>query len=125
MAERVRITGKSENEGIDAQVSQQGNLHVQAGSIDGANKVYETASFIESGSPATHNFFGDTGRTATSGYIICDGPGDIKIDVSRDGLTYDDKATLKSGEILHIDHMLVNRVRITWVSNSAYRINLI
>ncbi len=130
MAERVRITGGNidgdNNEGHDAQVDKNGNLRVREGVYDFDNKAYEDTSFTAADSPQTHNFEGDTGRTAIDGYLIVDGPGDVQFDISRDGLTYGDKFTVKKGERVNLSHFKVSKIRATHTgTDSAYRINLI
>ncbi len=129
MAERVRITGGNidgvDNEGRDAQVDQWGNLRVREGMYDFDNKVYEDASFATGDSPQTHDFNSDASRNAVDGYIICDGPGNIQVDISRDGISYGAKWTMKKGERVNLQHFNIDKIRITWVSDSAYRINLI
>jgi hypothetical protein len=127
MPERVRITSrKDENEGLDAKVDEYGNLAVREGFITQDNQTYEDSSFAVGDSPAVHDFYTDTGRYANDGYIICDGVGDIQVDVSIEGLTYGDKFTLKSGEKMSFLRMKISKIRITHTgTDSAYRINLI
>ena len=123
MAERVRITGY--DGGRDADVSELGCLNVQTGALNVANKTYEDANFQAGDSPAVHDFFGDAGRIATRGYIICDGAGDIQVDISRDGIAYDAKFTMKQNDFVSLDGYYINKIRVTRVADSAYRINLI
>ena len=123
MADRVRITGY--DGGRDADVSANGCLNVQTGAINAANKTYEDASFIQGDSPIVHSFFADAGRIGTRGYIICDGNGTIQVDISRDGINYDAKWSMKSGEKVVLDGMYINKIRVTRVADSAYRINLL
>lgn len=129
MAQPVRIIGKSDarfsNEAIQAQVDALGNLHVREGPYPGLNKTYEDTSFVTGESPVTHDFNADAGRNAIDGYIICDGPGDIQVDYSRDGVTYGSKWTMKTKEVVNLLHYDIDKIRITWVSDSAYRINLV
>ena len=130
MAERVRVTGGNidgvDNEAIDAQVNKESaSLHTIAGQINASNKTYEDASFVTGDSPVTINFYGDTGRVSVDGYVVCDGPGNIQVAVSRDGLIYDDTFTMKEGEVVCLDHVKVNKIRISWTADSAYRVNLI
>ena len=130
MAERVRITGGNidvdDNEGRDAQVDEWGNLRVREGVYKFDNKVYEDASFIEADSPQTHDMNADTGRNAVDGYIISDGPGDIQVDISRNGIAFGEKFTMKKGERVNLLHLDIDKIRVTWVSaDSAYRINLL
>jgi len=130
MASPVRIIGKSDardlNEAIAAQVDRLGNLMVREGALPGLNKTYEDSSFEAGDSPAVHNFLSDTGRRAQEGWIICDGDGDIQVDYSRDGITYGDKFTVKSGEVVDFLRLDIARIRVTYVSaNSGYRIFLV
>lgn len=126
MAEPVRIVFGNTNEGIQAQGDANGNLLTREGSYDFDNQTYEDSSFVSGDSPATHDFNTDAGRNAVDGYIICDGAGDIQVDISRDGINYGDKWTMKAGEKVSLCHFNIDKIRITYVSAaSAYRINLI
>jgi formylmethanofuran dehydrogenase subunit A len=130
MAEAVRIVGhksdRDENEMLQAQVDTLGNLHVREGTYPGLNQTYEDASFVTGDSPVTCDFYTDSGgKRAVDGYIICDGPGSIQVDYSRDGLTYGAKWTMKTGERVNLLRLDIQKIRVTWVSNSSYRINLI
>ena len=125
----ARIAGGNidgdDNEGYHAQVDRNGNLRVREGHFDGDNKSYKDTSFVVGDSPATHDFYGDIGRCSVDGWIVCDGDGDISVDVSRDGISYGDSMTMKSGEIIDLLRWKVNKIRVTWVADSAYRIVLI
>jgi hypothetical protein len=89
-----------------------------------SNKTYEDDNFIAGDSPVVHDIFADLGHYPVSGYIICDGAGDILIQFSQDGTNYGDQITMKSGE--KIDCLAacdVNKIKITHSSSdSAYRI---
>jgi hypothetical protein len=129
MAAPVRIIGKSdsrdENEAIQAQVDFLGNLHVREGAYPGLNKTYENSSFTAGDSPAVHDFYDDTNRWAIDGWITCDGAGDIQVDYTRDGITYGDKFTMKSGETVDLLRLDIKKIRVTRVADSAYRIFLV
>ena len=136
MAERVRISGgaigQESNEGKDAQVNSEGSLHIipgiggAGGTYPGYNVAYEDTTFLTGDSPATHDFNADAGRNAVGGWIICDGAGNIQVDFSRDGVNYSgSKWTMKKGERVNLENLDIDKIRVTWVSNSAYRINLI
>lgn len=126
MAEPVRIVFGDSNEGRQAQGDANGNLLTREGVYNFDNQTYEDASFVSGDSPTTHDFNADAGRNAVDGYIVCDGPGDIQVDISRDGITYGDKWTMKAGELVNLTHFNVDKIRITYVSaDSVYRINLI
>ena len=131
MAQRVRISGGDiaghDNEAYDANVDKTGSLWVrEVAHASHTNKSYEDTSFVSGDSPATHAFYTDTGRNATDGWIKCDGPGDITVDFSANGLTYGDSFTVKNGEVIDVLRMSINKVRITHSgTDSAYRIFLI
>jgi len=138
VANRVRITGGDidgvDNEGIDAKVDENNRLCVSStpGTVSGGvtseslNQTYEDDSFISSDSPQSHNFNSDAGRNSVDGWIICDGAGDIQVDYSPDGITFGDKWTMKTGEVVNLSHLNIHTIRITYVSqNSAYRIFLV
>ncbi len=130
MPEAIRIIGhksdRDDNEYLQAQVDPLGNLHVREGAYPGLNKTYEDASFAVGDSPAAHDFYTDTGRYASDGYIICDGPGDIQVDYTRDGLTYGDKWVMKSGEQVSLLRLDIKKIRVTHSgTDSAYRIFLV
>ena len=130
MANPVRIAGGNidgdTNEGYHAQVDQNGNLRVREGHFDGDNQSYEDTSFVTGDSPATHDFYTDTGgRCSVDGWVVCDGDGDISVSISRDGISYGDAMTMKSGEIIDLLRWKVNKIRVTWIADSAYRIVLI
>ncbi len=124
MAEPVRIVFGNDLEGVQAQGDISGNLFVRQGTLDAANKTYEDTSFVTGDSPQTHDFNTDAGRNATDGYIVCDGPGNIQVDISR-SVSFDAKWTMKAGEVVSLRGLNIGKIRVTWVTNSAYRINLI
>jgi hypothetical protein len=131
MPEAIRIIGhndnRNSNEYLQAQVDSLGNLHVREGSYPGLNQTYESTNFVVGDSPATHDFYTDSsGKFAVDGYIVCDGPGNIQVDYSRDGITYGDKWTMKTDEKMSLIRLDIKKIRITHTgTNSAYRINLI
>jgi hypothetical protein len=130
MPARVRITGGNiagfNNEGFDAQVDRNGNLHVREGVRDFDNKVYEDTDFVLGDSPVTLDFNADTGRNAVEGWIISDGPGDFTVDISRDGLTFGDAFTMKKNEQVDLLRLNIDKLRITHGgTDSAYRVFLI
>lgn len=127
MASPVRLN-LSGQEGKHANGDAYGNLYVINGSIDESNKSYESTNFVAAVSPVVHDFEGDTGRTAVRGYLVCD-TGNLLVEVSRNGLVYDEQWTIKSGEVCEFDGMKVSKLRITYPSGDtdakAYRANLL
>ena len=131
MPNAVRIIGhksdRDQNEYQQAQVDSLGNLHTREGQYPGLNQTYEDTSFVAGDSPAVHDFYTDSGsKRAVDGYIICDGSGDIQVDYTRDGITYGDKWTMKSGERVNLLRLDIKKIRVTHTgTDSSYRINLI
>lgn len=111
-------------EGTDdgAAISSSNPLPTKPGSISGRTFKYEDTSFVTGDSPATHDVNTDLGRNAVDGYITCDGPGNILIEISNDGTTFGSQHTLKVEDTLDLRNIDVDKIRVTWVSDSAYRI---
>jgi len=86
------------------------------------NKVYEET--ITTGAN-THDFNTDFGYNAVKGWIICDGGGDIQVDFTRDGTIFGEKWTMKEDELVDLDGLDIDSIRVTFVSaNASYRITL-
>ena len=82
----------------------------------------EDSNFVSGDSPATYNANSDLGKNANNGYIICDGAGDITVNLSQDGTTFGDNITLTSGDEFSLKGRNVHSIKLTHVSDSAYRI---
>jgi hypothetical protein len=89
------------------------------------NKSYEDTNFVTGDSPVTIDFNADAGRNSKEGWVTCDGPGNILVAFSRDGITFGDDWTVKAGESTNLTNFDVDTLRITWVTDSAYRVVLI
>ncbi len=97
-------------------------------SFIGVNKrtySYEESSFVTGDSPVVHDVETDLGRTGIDGYIVNDGDGDFKVEISNDGNLYGGVHTVKKREKLSLQGLSVSSIRITWVSDSSYRIMVI
>lgn len=91
----------------------------------GWNHVAEDTSFVAGDSPASVDVRSALGRNAQRGYIICDGPGSILVNITHDGTNYLDQFTLKSGEVFDVGGFDVDTIKITHSgTDSAYRINV-
>lgn len=88
---------------------------------EGRTGTYEDTLFETGETGRVLDVNTDLGRNAHDGYFICDGGGDIKVEISDDGLIYGGLHTLKSGEMLGFSKLDIDRIRLTWVSDSAYR----
>lgn len=97
-------------------------LPSKPGPISGRTFKYEDISFVTGESPVTHDVNADLGRNAVDGYITCDGPGNILIEISDNGTTFGSQHTLKVEDTLDLRNINVDKIKITWVSDSAYRI---
>lgn len=83
--------------------------------------TYEDDSFVVSDSPVEHDVNADLGLNSKMGHIICDGAGDILVNISTDGTTYGGQFTMKSGEKVSLNDMDINKIKITHSADSAYR----
>lgn len=91
--------------------------------VDGDSVSYEDPAFDSGDSPVICDAFTDLGgRVGHDGYVQNDGPGRIQVEISKDGTVYGGMHTLKEGEALSLDDLNVNRIRLTFVDPSAYRI---
>lgn len=90
--------------------------------LDGRIMVYEDANFVVGSSPVTIDVRADLGRDGREVQINNDGPGDFRIEVSNDGVTFSPLLTLHSGERFSVDNLRIDTIRITWVSDSSYRV---
>lgn len=89
-------------------------------------EFFEDTSFVSGDSPVTLDFNTSlAGRNATSGYIINDGAGNFTVAFSTDGSAFGDAITTKKNEILRFQNISVDSIKITWVSDSAYRVSCI
>lgn len=89
--------------------------------IDGNTVSYEDQSFIEADSPVVLDFTTDSGRIGTKGYLVNDGPGSLKVEISSDSSTYGGQHTLKGGDILVLNDLKIKKIRLTWMQNTSYR----
>jgi hypothetical protein len=87
----------------------------------------EDNNFVAGDSPIEIDIFasltaGTSYRTA-EGYITCDGPGSLQIEVAETPSEYGGALTLKSGETLSLSRSRVAIVKITHLgTDSAYRL---
>ncbi len=100
-------------------------IEIIPGVISGRSKVYEDTSFVIGESPVTLDINNDLGRNAVDGFIINDGAGDFTVEISDDGSSYGDALTMKDGEVLSLTSLDIDKIKITWVANSAYRVFVI
>lgn len=93
--------------------------------VDGTSKSYENADFTQANDQAVIDFNTDTGgKIGHRGWLIVDGPGDIQIEISADGTNYGGIHTIKAAERISLDGMSIRKIRLTWISDSGYRVAL-
>ncbi len=86
---------------------------------------YKTAtdtSFVTGDSPAVVNLLAGLGSLAQHVVIFNDGTGEFAVEMSLDGVTYGDAHTVRTGEVFGIRGASISSIRVSWVSNSAYRV---
>lgn len=89
----------------------------------GGYKPYEDASFVTGETGRVLNVATDLGRNAHRGYIANDGPGDIGIEIAEGtGGSYGDSFTLKPDDSFPLDGMDVNKIKLTHIADTGYRI---
>lgn len=82
-------------------------------------------NFVTGDSPVTLDLNTALGRNAISALIINDGAGSFTFQLSTDGSTFGDSITLKGGEFREYAGISIDSIRITWVADSAYRVEAI
>ena len=102
-------------------VSVQVDMDSPASFWAGRTKAYEDTSFVTGESPRVLDVLTDLGRNGHDGYMVNDGNGDIKVEISDDGTTYGGQHTIKKDEIFDFYMLDIAKIRLTWVADSAYR----
>jgi hypothetical protein len=85
-------------------------------------EAFEDTSFVTGDSPVSLDINTALGRNATATLIMNDGPGNFTYALSTDGAAFGDEITLKTREFKKYTDVSVHTVRITWVADSAYRV---
>ena len=85
-------------------------------------KTAEDTNFVTGDSPVDVDMNTGLGENARDVIVINDGPGDFTVASSNDGSTFGDAFTMSSGEQINLSDVSIDTLRITWVSDSAYRI---
>ena len=116
----AQVNGQTVNVGIG--VSGNGTQRVALALLDGTYAYAEDTSFVTGDSPVTIDLNGTLGKNASNVTVINDGAGNFTVALSADGVTFGTAMTVKYPERLEITGTSVDSVKITWVSNSAYRV---
>ena len=103
-------------------VNSDGHLITAPGQVQGRTVAYEDTSFVTGDSPVVHDVNTDLSRNGVDGSVVNDGDGDIKVEISDNGTNYGGQHTLKKGDEFDMRNLDIDSIRITWVSDSAYRV---
>ena len=88
-------------------------------------KKYE-GSVATVGVPVTLDVNDDLEHNSGDGYIVCDGPGDLEVDLSYDGSTFEEDITVKTDEILDLGGLNIDTIKIDVTQDgTAYRVIVI
>jgi len=125
----IKVMGKDGTTEIYyvAEVTSNGEVRVIEGPLSGVTidanpQTFEDTSFVTGDSPAILDVNAALGRNATQFSVQNDGAGNFTVATSTDGISFGDEKTMKGGEVYGIDKISVDSIRITWISNSAYRV---
>ncbi len=115
----IEFTG---SDGEPDQVSAAQPMPIDQSALDQRFKVYSDTNFVSGDSPVTHDVNTDLSRDGITMMLICDGTGDLTVAVSNDGASYSDEWPMRSGETLELSDLTIDKIRVTHVADSAYRI---
>lgn len=126
-AKRTLLIGfdSTNNAHVVVSVDPDGNLQTAPAQLEELPFISEDTSFVSGDSPATLDINTFLGRDAFFWEIINDGPGSFTIALSNDGSIFGDEATVNQQEIYRLPNISVDSIRITHVSDSAYRVRAI
>jgi len=105
--------------------SRDGNFVPDIITTRGRSVSYEDTNFLTGDSPVVLDINTDLERNGRDGYIANDGVGNFTVEISNDGANYGGIHTIKAGEILELAGVNLDKIRITWISNSSYRVFII
>jgi hypothetical protein len=90
------------------------------------NKTYE-GTLTTGISPLIIDFNADAGRNSKEGWITADGTSlEMSVAFSRDGSTFGDNWTMRSGENTNLANFDIDQLRLTWTGDDVpYRVVLI
>ena len=90
--------------------------------INGTYKVYENTNFVVGDSPVVLDINTDLGKDVQEGYITNDGDGNILVEFADDDGVYGEQFTMKKWDTINFEGLVINKIRLTHVTDSAYRI---
>lgn len=89
---------------------------------DNNPQTFEDTSFVVGDSPVSLNLNTVLSRNATQFTVINDGAGSFKVAISNDGISFGGEHTMNNGETYNLELVSVHTIRITHVTDSAYRV---
>ena len=89
--------------------------------IDGDSVAYEDENFDAADDNTVMDVEADLERKAHGGFFTNDGPGEIKLEISADGVNYGGQHTLRGGDILDFQDLSVSKIRLGYVDPTSYR----
>lgn len=101
------------------------NVETGVGVIIGNDVAYEDSAFTSAESPRELDITADLGREGVDGYIVNDGDGDLKYEISKGAGGYGGVHTLKKDDIVNLKNRLIAKIRITWVADCGYRVMVV
>jgi len=90
--------------------------------INGTYKVYEDNDFVVGESPVVLDINTDLGKNSREGYITIDGPGNVLVEFADINGTYGEQFTMKKEETINFEGLIISKIRLTHVTDSAYRV---
>ena len=103
-----------------------GSVTVAFSPLGVVNKSYE-GTLVVGVSPLDIDFNADSGRNAKEGWITCDGLNvEMSVAFSRDGITFGENWTMRSGENTNLANFDIDTFRLTHTGDDVpYRVVLI
>lgn len=124
-AERALIIGFDGTSHVVIKVDPDGNLKTVPAQLEELPFISEDTDFVSGDSPATLDINTFLGRNCFFWEIINDGPGSFTVALSNNGSSFGNEATVKQQEIYRLPNISVDSIRITHISDSAYRVRAI
>lgn len=119
---RMKIAQGADGTGVD--VSEANPLHVAVSdplpALNALPKSYEDASFVTGDSPVVLDLATDMARDAIGCNIENKGAGALTYAISVDGAVFSDEFTLDAGMAAEWSNQVINKLRLTWVADTAY-----
>jgi hypothetical protein len=125
VAQGFKVQGVKLGVGADGEyreISDADPLPTRGAQLDALLQFYEDTSFETGDSPAVLDVNTDLGRDGRETQIINDGPGNIGVEISNDGASFSPSVTLHPGERFLVGDLRIDTIRLTWVTDSAYRV---